>query len=258
MCYNGDGRQQSGRKGGTQMDPNAKNPRKAGKEKPGSSLAPATSTTMLREIGGDSQHARWWEFERKYRPMMEEFLASHGVPAADRDDIIQETLLGVMRKLPNYRYCPEEKGPFRNYLRGILSNKAKDMWTGRARRERHAQAYGKQEEAAGRLRVALDYDTGGGKEAGGAQRVLATVDRSAEDERRAWQMSLCEIAIQQLLADEEVKPLHREIFRRAWLEKEDGTSVAESLMVSRDVVYQVKKRLLKRVEAIVARLQEVE
>ena len=46
------------------------------------------------------------------------------IPEADRDELLQETFLAVMKILPDYRYCPEEKGAFHNYLTGILNKKA--------------------------------------------------------------------------------------------------------------------------------------
>ena len=38
------------------------------------SMVPTTSTTLLRNLAQDSQHARWGEFVARYRPMMEAFL----------------------------------------------------------------------------------------------------------------------------------------------------------------------------------------
>ena len=45
-------------------------------------------------------------------------------PSLDADDVIQETLIAVCAALPSYRYVPDEKGYFHNYLTGILRNKA--------------------------------------------------------------------------------------------------------------------------------------
>ncbi len=84
---------------------------------------PATSTTLLRDIAHDSQHARWSEFVTRYRPMMEAFLRER-FPTLEADDIIQNTLIAVCAALPSYRYVPDEKGHFHNYLTGILKNKA--------------------------------------------------------------------------------------------------------------------------------------
>ena len=84
---------------------------------------PTTSTTLLRDLANDSQHARWSEFVTRYRPMMEAFMRER-FPSLDADDVIQETLIAVWAALPSYRYVPEEKGYFHNYLTGILRNKA--------------------------------------------------------------------------------------------------------------------------------------
>ena len=84
---------------------------------------PATSTTLLRDLANDSQHARWSEFVTHYRPMMEAFMREC-FPSLDADDVIQETLIAVWAALPSYRYAPDEKGHFHNYLTGILRNKA--------------------------------------------------------------------------------------------------------------------------------------
>ena len=84
---------------------------------------PTTSTTLLRDIAHDSQHARWSEFVARYRPMMEAFLRER-FPTLEADDIIQDTLVAVCAALPFYRYVPDEKGLFHNYLTGILRNKA--------------------------------------------------------------------------------------------------------------------------------------
>ena len=45
-------------------------------------------------------------------------------PAVDADDIVQDTLFALSRALPAYHYSPDETGRFRNYLTGILRNKA--------------------------------------------------------------------------------------------------------------------------------------
>ena len=78
---------------------------------------PTTSTTLLRDIANDSQHARWGEFVARYRPIMEAYMRER-FPSLDADDVIQETLIAVCAALPSYRYAPEEKGYFHNYLTG--------------------------------------------------------------------------------------------------------------------------------------------
>ena len=86
-------------------------------------MIPETSTTLLRNVR-DAEHPRWPEFVAKYRPMMEAYLKAH-FPAVEADDVIQETFAALCGILPGYIYAPDEKGHFRNYLTGILRNKAR-------------------------------------------------------------------------------------------------------------------------------------
>ena len=85
---------------------------------------PTTSTTLLRDMANDLQHERWGEFVTRYRPMMEAFMHER-FPSLEADDIIQETLIALCKILPSYRYAPDEKGHFHNFLTGILRNKAR-------------------------------------------------------------------------------------------------------------------------------------
>ena len=84
---------------------------------------PVTSQTLLRDIAGDSQSVRWSEFVGRYRPMMEAYVHEY-FPYLETDDLVQETLIALVEKLPTYKYNPKETGHFRNYLTGILKRKA--------------------------------------------------------------------------------------------------------------------------------------
>ena len=96
---------------------------------------PTTSTTLLRDLAHDSQHARWGEFVARYRPMMEAFMRER-FPSLDADDVIQETLIELIRVFPVYHYSPKEKGYFHNYLTGILRHRALRMMGEEKRREK--------------------------------------------------------------------------------------------------------------------------
>ncbi len=82
-------------------------------------MVPTTSTTLLRQIGGDVRHARWAEFIARYAATCRQYLRRH-FPSLEADDILQETFSALAQALPNYHYAPEEKGHFRNYLVGVL------------------------------------------------------------------------------------------------------------------------------------------
>ena len=99
---------------------------------------PTTSTTLLRDLAQDSQHARWGEFVARYRPMMEAFMRER-FPTLEADDVIQETLIELIRVFPIYHYSPKEKGHFHNYLTGILRHRALRMMGEEQRRAQLAE-----------------------------------------------------------------------------------------------------------------------
>ena len=84
---------------------------------------PDTSTTLLRDVAGSMDNPRWGEFVARYRPVLEAFMFER-FPSLDAGELIQETFIAIARVLPNYRYVPEEKGHFHNFLTGILHHKA--------------------------------------------------------------------------------------------------------------------------------------
>lgn len=99
---------------------------------------PTTSTTLLRELAADSQHARWGEFVTRYEPMMRDYLRVR-FPTVDADDVVAETLVALVDVLADYRYDPQETGRFHNYLTGVVRHRA--LWACRtAERERRLKA----------------------------------------------------------------------------------------------------------------------
>ena len=98
-------------------------------------IAPDTSTTLLRDLAGRADHPRWGEFVARYRPLMESYLHER-FSSLEMDDLIQETFVAIAKALPDYRYDPDEKGHFHNYLIGILRHKALNVLK---RQDRHIE-----------------------------------------------------------------------------------------------------------------------
>ena len=162
---------------------------------------PETSTTLLRDLAGSSPSSRWSEFVARYRPMMVACLVER-FPTIEADDLIQDTFVVLMRILPNYRYSPDEKGAFHNYLTGILHKKALKA----------PERIQYREEALG------DY----------AQECLEG-GRFPDRQEEAWRKAVYEIALGQYLADESVLERTREIFRRVAVNGEEPGLVAAAV-----------------------------
>ena len=193
---------------------------------------PTTSTTLLRDLAQDSQHARWGEFVARYRPMMEAFMRER-FPSLDADDVIQETLIELIKVFPVYRYTPEEKGHFHNYLTGILRHRAlRLLGEEKDRAERQGQ-YAKEVKSEG-------------------SPSLTGADTAA------WRRSLMEIALQQLLADDSIHERTRQVFARVAVNGEKPEDVATSFGITRNAVDQMKSRMMLRLRELVSALERVD
>ena len=190
-------------------------------------IAPDTSTTLLRDLAGRADHPRWGEFVVRYRPLMESYL-HEWFPSLEMDDLIQETFVAIAKTLPDYRYVPDEKSHFHNYLTGILHHKALNALKRQNRRNEVTREY------------ALDPSARG-------------IGNDADVEK--WRETVCEVALQQLLADPSVTGRKRQIFMRTAMKGESPEDVAASLAVSRAVVDQTKKRMMDRLRELVERLK---
>lgn len=188
---------------------------------------PDTSTTLLRDVAGSADNPRWGEFVARYRPVLEAFMAER-FPSLDADELIQETFVAIARVLPNYRYVPEEKGHFHNFLTGILHHKALNALRSDRRREELQQKYAVE---------------------------MQSQQQTTDDGQRLWRETLYEIALQQLMANPDIAARNKRIFVRTAIKGEKPETVAASLSISRDVVDQTKKRMLDRLRAIVDSLK---
>ena len=244
---------------------------------------PTTSTTLLRDVASDSQHARWTEFATRYRPMMEAYLRER-FPSVDADDVIQETLVAVWAALPSYRYAPGEKGHFHNYLTGILRNKALRQLGASRRQAEIAEKVREGVPSDGRARSPVSPERSeprkrllevcappstsstcravaplpghplrGQPSAGGYPRPPS--DIMADDEQ-SWRETLVEIALRQLLNDESIQSRTRQVFLRVAVNGEKPDDVAAAFGINRNAVDQIKNRMMPRLQKIVAALEK--
>ena len=213
---------------------------------------PTTSTTLLRDVASDSQHARWTEFAARYRPMMEAYLRER-FPSLDADDVIQETLVAVWAALPSYRYVPEEKGRFHNYLTGILRNKALRQLYKDQRHAEIAEMVHDDASCDGRARtLAAPPST---SFTGRAVAPRPPSGMMADDEQ-SWRETLVEIALQQLMNDESIQSRTRQVFLRVAVNGEKSDDVAAAFGIERNAVDQIKNRMMPRLQKIVSALEK--
>ena len=191
---------------------------------------PETSTTLLRQLAADTQHVRWGEFVRRYRPMMEDYLRRH-FPGLEAEDIVSETLIALVDVLKNYRYAPDETGSFHNYLTGILKHKALHCHKMTERQAKSVAAFSDSVKSAD-----------------------APVPSVEEQE---WKETVFAIAVRQLLADETIQDRTKQVFLRVAINHESPDAVAESFGIKRNAVDQMKSRMMTKLREIVESLKSV-
>ena len=192
--------------------------------------APETSTTLLRDLAADTQHIRWTEFYNRYRPLMLEYMGNR-FPNLNADEAVQDTLIALTKVLPDYRYVPDEKGAFHNYLIGILKRKALLMIQTEGRRSEQERQYAEKRE-------------------------FPTSEHDSDE--RNWRESLMEIALQQLLADESIHGRTKQVFKRIAVNGEKPEDVARSFGLTRNAVDQMKNRMVAKMRTIVAELEKIQ
>lgn len=86
-----------------------------------------TSPSLLVRLGDPADDASWRKFLEIYRPMIRNWLGRHGVPAGDCDDLMQDVLAVVVRRVPEFEHN-SRVGAFRTWLRSITINCLRDSW----------------------------------------------------------------------------------------------------------------------------------
>ncbi len=192
------------------------------------SQVPATSVSLLRDIASGTENARWAEFVRIYEEPMRAFLAAR-FPSVEADDVLQETMIALMRVMPDYHYTPDGNGHFRNYLVGILKHKAEDAIRRQSRESDRRECIRKSAADAPRRAQAP----------------------GEADEEESWRLAAMNAALEQLLSDESVNARSREVFRHVALLHEPPAEVAAAFGISRANVDQIKRRLVLRLSELV-------
>lgn len=197
----------------------------------------ATQSSLIVRLSTASQQGDWTLFYEKYAAVIVSFAQKQGLDPHGARDVLQETMLVVMRKLPSFAYDPA-RGRFRNWLLSIVANKVREAQR-RARREGH---------------VSLDAEPESG-EALHEQIAAAgaTADAAVED---AWRQSLLEEALLRLLDDPHTKPETIAVFRAAALEGRPVAEVAAQFGLKENAVYQIKNRLMNRLRALLAEIED--
>jgi RNA polymerase sigma-70 factor (ECF subfamily) len=94
-----------------------------------------TRPSLLLRIRDQADTQAWRIFDAIYRPMLCRFARAAGLSDADAEDIAQQCLTTVARRIGEFAYDPQ-KGRFKSWLRTMVNNRVRNLL--RDRREHQA------------------------------------------------------------------------------------------------------------------------
>jgi RNA polymerase sigma factor (sigma-70 family) len=179
-----------------------------------------TRRTLLVRLKDPGDEHAWPEFVSLYRPILVRYARARGLPITEAEDIAQQCLVAVVRRIASFEY-DRQRGGFKRWLRTLVNNRVRNLW--RDRREVHA--------------------------ASADLRRPQTCERSPEEDwDRIWLQEHLNRCLQQV--EQEVETKTYLAFRYSALEQWPVERICAELGVTRDQVYVSKSRVTRRLREL--------
>ncbi len=176
-----------------------------------------TRASLLIRIQDEGDLQSWQEFYRLYAPLIYRFVRQKGMSQADAEEIRDECMETVVRKISEFQY-DRARGGFKNWLRRIAYNRMIDLR--RRRREKHANTK--------ELHAVVTEDPG-----------------PDEIWDRQWRKAHLRFCVQQIKNE-----VSEQNYRAFWLlmfEERSVVEVGAELSMNTNQIYKAKSRVLARI-----------
>ena len=195
-----------------------------------------TRSSLLKAVADTENEAAWKRLFDLYAGFVFSLARSKGLNDEDADDVVQAVFSDFARTLPTFQY-DRAKGRFRTYLVGLVNWRVTDKLRAGKRDAALKSAFGR-ETMAQQPAAAPDVDD----------------DAFLVSE---WQNAALEEALRRMKAD--VRPEHYAAFVASCVDGQDTDEVCALHGLTRDNLYQIRKRLTVRLrETVAAVLQEMD
>lgn len=87
----------------------------------------STSHSLLEQLQEGPEGIAWQRWHALYEPLIHGWLRRHRLITSDRDDVVQNVMTVVVRRLPEFKHNGRV-GAFRNWLKTISINCLRDHW----------------------------------------------------------------------------------------------------------------------------------
>ena len=178
-----------------------------------------TRSSVLRAVANTENEAAWQRLFDLYAGFVFSIARSKGLNDSDADDIVQTVFADLARNLPTFKY-DRAKGRFRSYLTGLVNWRVMDRLKASKRDAELKANFWEEAKAA------------------------ATDDDGFSE--REWQQAAMEEALRRIKP--EVRPEHYAAFVASAVEGQDTDVVTKLYGISRDNLYQIRKRLTAKLQ----------
>ncbi len=172
----------------------------------------ATRLSVLEGIKDPANQPGWERFFNMYAGYVYSIARSHGLNDADANDVLSRVMSGIVGNVDKY---DPARGRFRSWLYNLTIWRIRNVW-----RANHA-----------RPKIPVDID---------ALPVVADNTPVTDDEAE-WRGAVTDEALRRLQSI--VSPTHFAIFHASVIEELDVDSIRRLYGVSRDNIYQIRKRI---------------
>ena len=200
------------------------------------SIFPPTSLTLLHKLAVEvtgGNEAAWVRFFDLYTPAIRRFVEWND-HVHDPDDVVQEVYLKLVEIIRAGKYNPD-KARFRTFLALLIRRQLITLY--RQDQARHVADRCSIDDLTEELSVPSD------------QREKIDLD---------WAKAKHEAAVEHVLTKVAMKAQSRDIYRAYVIEERSVEDVAATFGVSPDIIYKVKNRVNKMIEAVEAEYAEEE
>ena len=182
-----------------------------------------TRSSVIRAVADTENEAAWQRFFDLYAGFVFSITRSKGLNDTDADDIVQMVFVDLMRNLLSFKY-DREKGRFRSYLAALVKWRVIDRLKA-VRRDADLKA---------------DF----------MEEAKATSPGDDEFADREWKAVAMDHALRWIKSS--VRPEHYAAFVASTVEGQDMETVMKLYNLSRDNLYQIRKRLSERLRKVMS------
>ena len=189
-----------------------------------------TRSSVLKAVADTENDAAWQRLFDLYAGFVFSIARSKGLNEEEADDVVQDVFIRLAEFLPTFEYS-RTKGRFRSYLINLVYNLIIDKWRMHQREDERMRAY--------------------------KDEVVNMTPADKDFAEREWQEAALEEALRRIKP--EVRPEHYAAFVSSAVEGQDTETVMRLYNLSRDNLYQIRKRLTAKLrETVPVVLSEME